>query len=688
MRIRTVFAAALGAVAVLAIGVGAALLLNGWRHLQRADQAAELGEAFAAMLVVPEGAVNERATLARVLTAQEVGAAERQTLADARREADRRLAAVRGALERAGGALPGSVAAAYDRVARELPAFRADSDAALGRPRPERLQAQPVLSTRSVQVFGGLSDALAQVEQRLNAADSRVGDMASLGRLVLDLREALSAYVVPVGSAVRQARVITADELARSEAGRGAFDITLERLRATATGAAAPPAIRRAYEDSVGRMLEAKRVLDAAATEARSGRFTADMAAWDRSIVAVNVVFGLRDEAIAEMRSLAAAQRAAALTELATLAGATAVLLLALGAGGWLFRRHVLAALERITQAMAAVAGGDLAVEVPHLGRRDEVGELAQALEVFKRNARTAQELQRERAAAEEARQRRVAAIEAQIHAFATAVNATLERVSASTGAMTRAADTVAGSSGETRQLAESVARAAEQASGEVQTVAAATEELTASVVEISRQVQSASAMAGEAVTEAEAADTNVQGLAIAAQKIGDVISLISDIAAQTNLLALNATIEAARAGDAGKGFAVVASEVKNLAAQTARATEEISGQVGEIQAATGAAVGAIQGIARRIAEMNEVSTAIAAAVEQQGASTREIAASIQRTANGTQAVSREIVSVTAAANSMGSVTGEMIGTIQQVSAESGALRTEIDGFLAGIRAA
>jgi murein DD-endopeptidase MepM/ murein hydrolase activator NlpD len=176
-----------------------------------------------------------------------------------------------------------------------------------------------------------------------------------------------------------------------------------------------------------------------------------------------------------------------------------------------------------------------------------------------------------------------------------------------------------------------------------VQTVAAAAEELNASIAEIGRQVQSASTMAGGAVQQAEKTNQQVQGLAEAAQKIGDVVKLISDIAAQTNLLALNATIEAARAGDAGKGFAVVASEVKNLATQTAKATEEISQQIASIQAATGEAVGAIQGIGKTIVEINQVASSIAAAVEEQNASTREIARNVQETSAGTQEVSSNI---------------------------------------------
>ncbi|SFK29944.1 methyl-accepting chemotaxis protein [Falsiroseomonas stagni] len=689
MRIRSIFALALSAIAVVALSASTVVLVSGWQDLRRSEAAVKVGQAYASMLVVPELMGNERAVMARIVGAAQPAAADVSAFAEARRRVDGQVEAVRQSLRAAEAHMPRVVGEAYGQLAQQLAAWRAEVDATMTRPHAERLPRQPQLSARSSELQARLGEPMRLAEQRLQAMDAEVGDLAGIARLVIDLRESMSTFVQPVGGALRQNRQITPDELARSEAGRGAFDATLARLSAAATGEAAAPALRRSYEESIGRALEVKRLFDTASAEARAGRgFTMDVAAWNRGIEQLGVMFGLRDAALAELKAALAETRAQSMRSMALVGVAALLLLLGLGIGGWLFQRHVLAALERITIAMGDVAGGKLDTPVPHAARRDEVGELARALEVFKRNAQEALDLQRERAAAEAARQRRVAAMEGLIQNFASAVNATLGRVGGSTTAMTRAADTVGGASDETRQLAAKVAAAAEQASGEVRTVVVATEELTASVSEVSRQVQHASLVAGEAVNEAEAANTNVKGLAVAAQKIGEVVRLISGIANQTNLLALNATIEAARAGEAGKGFAVVASEVKSLAAQTAKATEEISGQISEIQAATGEAVATIQGIVQRISQMNDVSTTIAAAVEQQGASTREIAASIQRTASGTDAVSRETAAVTAAANAMGGATGDMLGTIQQVSADSATLRTDIDGFLAGIRAA
>ncbi len=689
MRISTIFAAALGAIGVVALAVPAIELQADWRRLSQADRAVDLGEAFARLVAIPEQLAVERSAGSRVLTPAEIGAAERRALADSQRQVDEAVAAARAAVTTAAALLPPGTLPALARLQSDLGALRAEIEAGTARPHAERVALQPRLSARSLELQGALVEPMGQAERRLIALDGRLGDMATIARLAIDLREGLSAHVIPIGGALRAGRAPSVEELLRAEAGRGAYQSVLGRLRNAALAETSPPTLRAAFEQAVRTSVtEPAAFFQRVIAEGRQGRYSMSVAEWNRHIDALGGAFAIRDAALAEMRNRGAAARSEALGML-LLSGALMLALAgALIVAGWLFRRHVLQALERITGAMGEVAKGDLAVAVPHAGRRDEIGELAQALEVFKRNALAVQEMQRAREQEEEARRRRVAAMEAQIQAFAGTVNTMMERVAASTTAMGGSAEQVSGAGEETRRLSDSVARTAGQASGEVQTVAAATEELSASVAEISRQVRNASQMAREAVGESEAADANVQGLAQAAQKVGDVVRLISDIAAQTNLLALNATIEAARAGDAGKGFAVVASEVKSLAAQTTRATEEISGQIGEIQAATQAAVAALQGIARRISEMSEVSGAIAAAVEQQGASTREIAESIQRTAAGTQSMSREIASVTAAAEAMAGATGTMVGSIREVSADSAKLRAEIDGFLAGIRAA
>ena len=271
---------------------------------------------------------------------------------------------------------------------------------------------------------------------------------------------------------------------------------------------------------------------------------------------------------------------------------------------------------------------------------------------------------------------------------FEKNVKSVVDQVASSAAQMKTSSAAMGVSADETMRQSSVVATASEQASSNVQTVAAAAEELTASIHEISRQVSESAAIARNAVEEATHTSQQVDKLSSSAERIGEVVKLISSIASQTNLLALNATIEAARAGDAGKGFAVVASEVKNLASQTARATDEIGSQISEIQTATGETVGAIRTIRETIERIDTIAAAIAAAVEEQGASTAEIARNVQQAAQGTQNVSNTIGSVTQAAQDAGVSARQMSGASAALSAESARLRQEVDRFLESVRAA
>jgi len=282
----------------------------------------------------------------------------------------------------------------------------------------------------------------------------------------------------------------------------------------------------------------------------------------------------------------------------------------------------------------------------------------------------------------------RQSAIDGHIKAFDAEVRAALDEMQAAAGAMTGAADGLMHNAGSARERASAVAAASAQASQNVQAVATATEELSASIQEISRQVAECSSITGQAVTQATHSNATIQGLAAAAQKIGDILKLINDIAGKTNLLALNATIEAARAGEAGKGFAVVASEVKSLAAQTAKATEEISGQIREIQAATQASAASIDAINRTIGRVNEITTSVAAAVEQQNAATEEIARSAQEAAKGTSETSRHTEGLDAEAGANGQSADAVAKSAAVLSGHADVLRTRIHDFFAQVRAA
>jgi len=319
--------------------------------------------------------------------------------------------------------------------------------------------------------------------------------------------------------------------------------------------------------------------------------------------------------------------------------------------------------------------------------RTDEFGTVARALEQTRGALSAAEQREAEQKAAEEqqAEQRRKERMR-MAEQFETSVGSVVETVSAAADEMQSTAQSVSTTADQTSQQATNVAAAAEEASTNVQTVASASEELSSSISEISRQVSQSTQIAGAAVAEVDGANQKVQGLADAAKKIGEVVALITDIADQTNLLALNATIEAARAGEAGKGFAVVASEVKNLANATAKATEEISAQIGGIQGATEEAVHAIGSIGGIINQINEISSAIAAAVEEQGAATQEIARNVEQAAQGTTEVSSNISQVTQAAGETGRSATQILEAAGEMSRQSSSLQGEVDNFLDIIR--
>ena len=352
--------------------------------------------------------------------------------------------------------------------------------------------------------------------------------------------------------------------------------------------------------------------------------------------------------------------------------------------------RRMSRAMRAMTGAMGELASGNFGVVLPGLGRGDEIGDIAGAVEAFKVMAvekaqREAQEKEAESHAAAVARKAEMNKLANQ---FETAVGDIISTVSsasteleASAGTLTRTAET-------TQRLSANVAAASEQASANVQSVASATEELGASVNEISRQVHESSQIADAAVKQAETTNQRIKALSEAAGRIGDVVKLITAIAEQTNLLALNATIEAARAGEAGRGFAVVASEVKSLATQTAKATEEISSQIGAMQSATRESVGAIEEIGGTIGRISTIAAAIAASVEEQGAATTEIARNVQEAATGSSQVAANITDVNRGAGETGSASAEVLSSAQSLARESTLLKVEVEKFLVTVRAA
>ncbi|HVJ52606.1 MAG TPA: HAMP domain-containing methyl-accepting chemotaxis protein [Aliidongia sp.] len=344
--------------------------------------------------------------------------------------------------------------------------------------------------------------------------------------------------------------------------------------------------------------------------------------------------------------------------------------------------------LQALTRVMRVLAGGDYQIDVPGAERKDELGDMARAVQVFRENGIEAARLTAADAEQRAAREARSLSLERITQAFEARIGRVVGTLSGSAGTLKTTSMTMNSIADEASRKATETADAAAEATANVQSVAAATEELTASTAAIAEQVTRAAETAATAVHAAESADAKVRGLADAAQKIGEVVALINGIASQTNLLALNATIEAARAGEAGKGFAVVASEVKALANQTAKATDEIQSQIEGIQSASRAAVDAISGIMSTIGTTNEVSSMIAAAVEEQGAATQEIARSIQQAAHGTEQVAANIAIVNRSAGETGNSARSVLQSAETFDQEAEGLRTEVERFLAEVKAA
>jgi len=363
--------------------------------------------------------------------------------------------------------------------------------------------------------------------------------------------------------------------------------------------------------------------------------------------------------------------------------------LLVVGGLFFLVGRSIVNPINAMTMAMRKISQGDTSTSIPALERGDEVGAMAQSVKVFKDNMIEATRLRGEQDVMKaQADSERKSLLVRMADEFERGVRASLDSLAGAASKMQSTSKSMSSTASEASHQATSVAAVAEQASANVQTVAAATEELSSSVSEIGRQVTQSTEIAGQAVAEANRTNVTVQGLSAAAQKIGDVVKLISDIASQTNLLALNATIEAARAGEAGRGFAVVANEVKSLASQTAKATDEISAQVGAMQGATTEAVQAIEGIGRTIGAINDITSAISLAVEQQGSATQEIARNVQEAALGTGQVSSNIAAVNQAAEKTGSASNDVLASADQLSKQAVNLRADVDKFLGNIRAA
>ena len=384
-----------------------------------------------------------------------------------------------------------------------------------------------------------------------------------------------------------------------------------------------------------------------------------------------------------QVRSLQdASERAFWIAGLVALGLLGATLAAALAAGNTILRP-----LLDLEKTMRRLAAGDARAEVPAMGRRDEIGDMARAVEVFRNGEVERKRLEQAQAEAQAAQARRTARIEELVRGFDVDISRSLQDVNHAANGLRATADGMAAAIGDGTASIAAVSASSSEASANVQTVASAAEELSASIREIAAQVGRSHEIVSQAAEEAQRTDGTVTSLTEAAQRIGDVVKLIADIASQTNLLALNATIEAARAGDAGKGFAVVASEVKALASQTAKATEDIQAHIGSIQAVSTEAAAAIRSIGTTVTEVKEISTAIAAAVEEQGAATSEIARNVQAAAAGAAHVSHEAARASQASHSTSAAVGQVLAASEGLNAQAQSVEARVSAFLRDIQA-
>jgi methyl-accepting chemotaxis protein len=598
---------------------------------------------------------------------------------------------------------------------RRLFALQEESATALLQPKAAR---RPALAQEFFNECNTLIDLLdkdsSQLTQAVKLEDAFIDQLLELKQLAWVVRNTAGDASVMVSNAL-SGKAIPPDTMLTYTALMSKIDTSWAVLQDLAAGLPMPARFGVAMEN-------AKRgFLSADYTELRIKTLKSMIAGekldiqteeWTKTSVAkLATLLEVAETALSVAKDHAANQHATAMRSLWEQLGLLIAAML-LAAGMMVFvARRVTEPLRKIQAAMHKLASGDMSATVSFTGRKDEIGALANTMQVFKDNMIEADRLRNEqkatdartaaeKAASEEAArterieqrkrsdEERKVAMNRLADEFEAAVGQIIETVSSASTELEAAAGTLTKTADVTQQLSGMVASASEEASANVQSAASATEEMTSSIGEISRQVQASSKIAGEAVRQAERTDARINELSKASGRIGDVIKLITAIAEQTNLLALNATIEAARAGESGRGFAVVAQEVKALAAQTAKATDEIGTQIAGMQTATRESVVAIKEIGGTIGQISEIAATIAAAVEEQGAATQEISRNITHAAGGTTQVANNITDVNRGAGETGAASSQVLSSAKALSRESLRLKQEVEKFLGTVRAA
>jgi len=541
------------------------------------------------------------------------------------------------------------------------------------------------------QILGQVTAALNDSHRLLTRTDGSLGDLMLVARLTWDLRDQASRRIVALATALNSNRAMTPAELDTANGASRLVEATWARVKMVAGLIDGTPRLSAAIQEVEARyfgditrqtlaLIEAGRA--GATYPMTSAAFTAF------ATPGLQVLLQVRDAALAEAAAQAAAAEARADAMLAIVLSAALAVGLVLAALGWLLVRRVVAPVERLTGVVQRLAQGENDIAVPDQARADEIGGMAQAVEVLRRNALDAVRVAAEAAAEQQAKAARADATQALVRRFEAEVADVLGAVAGAAAPLDETAGRMGDAAAGARAQADAMTRAVDTTANHTETVAMSAEQLAASIAEVAHQVTQSAKLAQQASRDAQVSNQAVAGLADVANRIGDVIGLINSIAGQTNLLALNATIEAARAGDAGKGFAVVAGEVKALAAQTATATEQITSQIAAMQAETGRAVTAIRGIGQTIDELSAIATQVAAAAEEQSAATQEIGRAIAETAASTQELTAQTAQAREGAETTLAASAGLRDASAGLSRQADVLRAKVDGFLAEIRQA
>jgi methyl-accepting chemotaxis protein len=579
-----------------------------------------------------------------------------------------------------------------DRLFKLLGGLQKEFWTEVAKPKASR---RPTLAKEYMDTTQALLETLdklsAALAANVNHQDATIDQLLAIKQIAWLLRNTAGEASLLISNGLAAGRVTPESRLTYVKF-LGGTDIAWNALELTASGMRLPPALSAAIAANKTAYFEPQYLalrerLLTALIAGEKAELTANQ--WSPVTVgrlgaAVNVAEAALEAAREHAVALHSQAQNSLILQLTLLAAALALTFGAMMA----VTRRVIKPLHNMRDAMLKVASGDLTVDTGYGERQDEIGALAGALETFKQQAADKvriEQQERERNAGATARQQ---AIESYVGEFESTVRHTLDQLSDASGQMRNTSAGLSTVSRQTNARVQVAQKASGDASMSVESVASASEELSASINDISQQAAHAAGIASRAVSQARETDSTVQGLAKSASRIGEVVGLINTIASQTNLLALNATIEAARAGEAGRGFAVVASEVKSLASQTAKATDDISEQIADIQKVAGEAIDAIKGIGSIISEVNEVATAIAAAVQQQGAATQEITRSTQFASQGTKNVSDNITGVKADADAAAVAADDVKRASESLETQSQQLGHQVTQFLGKIRAA